>query len=268
MELTVLGCDGSWPGPGGTGSSYLLTLDGFNLVLDLGGGTLGRLQETIGIAEIGAVCVSHAHHDHYADLFPLSIARYSGRLDAPGLQVLVPTGFVERISPALMPGTEEGWSSAFDIRTLSGGDEQTLGPFSIRAFDMVHADASLGLRVSARGSVLAYTGDAGPSDVVRDLAAGADIFLAEATHVDGGEQDFHLTARQAARYASVAGVGRLVLTHIEPGIDPAVSLVQAREAFDGTILVAHLGLRVQLPQRVAPRSRLARCKPAIQGAGL
>ena len=243
MELTVLGCDGSWPGPGGTGSSYLLTADGFNLVLDLGGGTLGRLQEHIKIADIGAVCVSHAHHDHYTDLFPLSVARYCGGLGAPGLQVLVPPGFFERI-PALMPGTEEAWSNTYDMRTLSGGDEQAVGPFSIKAFAMAHADASLGFRVSADGTVLAYTGDTGPSDIVHDLAAGADIFLAEATHIDGGEVEFHLTARQAAHYASAAGVGCLVLTHIEPGVDPALSQAQAREAFEGTIVVAHPGLRV------------------------
>lgn len=243
MQLTVVGCDGSWPGPGGTGSSYLLTSDGFHLALDLGGGTLGRLQEQIGIADIGAVCVSHAHHDHYADLFPLSVARYWG-LDASAIRLLVPLGFFQRVSNTLMHGTEEAWSSAYDMLTLSGGDEHTVGPFSIRAFDMAHVAASLGFRVSADGAVLAYTGDTGPSDAVSDLAAGADIFLAEATHVDGGEQDFHLTARQAARYASEADVGCLVLTHIEPGVDPAVSLAQARDVFDGTILLAHPGLRI------------------------
>ncbi len=246
MELTVVGCDGSWPGPGGTGSSYLLTSDGFHLVLDLGGGALGRLQEHAGIADIGAVCVSHPHHDHYADLFPLSAARYWGRPAAPAIQLLIPLGFFERVSHALMPGTEEAWSRTFDMRTLSGGDVLAVGPFSIQAFDMAHVAASLGFRVSADGAVLAYTGDTGPSDVVFDLAAGADIFLAEATHVDGGEQDFHLTARQAARYASETGVGCLVLTHIEPGVDPAVSLAQAHEVFDGTILVAHPGLRIGL----------------------
>jgi len=245
MELTVLGCDGSWPGPGGTGSSYLLTSEGFHLVLDLGGGTLGRLQENIGIADIGAVCISHAHHDHYADLFPLSIARYGGGLGTPGLQLLVPPGFLERVSPTLMPGTEEAWSNAFDMRTVSGGDEHVVGPFSIQAFAMTHVDGSLGFRVSAGdGTVLAYTGDTGPSDVVYDLAAGADIFLAEATHIDGGEVYFHLTARQAAHYASAAGVGCLVLTHLEPGVDPAASLIQAREVFGGRSLVAHPGLRV------------------------
>ena len=244
MELTVLGCDGSWPGPSGTGSSYLVTANGFNLVLDLGGGTLGRLQEHIGIGDIDAVCISHAHHDHYADLFALSVARYCGGLGAPGLQLLVPPGFFERVSPALMPGTEEAWSNGFAMRTLSGGDELAVGPFSIQAFAMAHVDTSLGYRVSADGSVLAYTGDTGPSDTVFDLASGADLFLAEATHVDGGEVAFHLTARQAARYASAAGAGCLVLTHLEPGVDPTVSLTQAHEAFDGRILVAHPGLRV------------------------
>ena len=244
MELTVLGCDGSWPGPGGTGSSYLVTSAGFQLVLDLGGGALGRLQEQTRIADIGAVFVSHAHPDHYVDLFPLSIARHWGGLGAPAIPLFVPRGFFERVSPALMPGTAEAWSGAFDMRTLSGGDEHAVGPFSIQAFAMAHVDTSLGFRVAAGDTVLAYTGDTGPSDVVSDLAADADIFLAEATHLDGGERAFHLTARQAARYASEAGVGCLVLTHIEPGVDPAVSLAQAREVFDGPILVARPGLRI------------------------
>jgi ribonuclease BN (tRNA processing enzyme) len=244
VELTVLGCDGSWPGPGGTGSSYLLTSAGFHMVLDLGGGALGRLQERIEIADIGAVCISHAHHDHYADLFPLSVARYWRGLGTPGLEVLVPPGFFERVSPALMPGTEEAWSTAFDMRTLSGGEECAVGPFSIQAFAMTHVDGSLGFRISADGTVLAYTGDTGPCDAVGELAAGADIFLADATHIDGGEVGFHLTARQAATFASVAGVGCLVLTHLEPGVDPVVSEGQAREVFDGRILVAHPGLRV------------------------
>ena len=244
VELTVVGCDGSWPGPGGTGSSYLVTSAGFRLVLDLGGGALGRLQEWVGIADIGAVCVSHAHLDHYADVFPLSIARYWGGLGAAALPLLAPAGFFQRVSHALMPGTAEAWAGTFDMRTLTGGDECAVGPFSIRAFDMAHAGASLGFRVSADGTVLAYTGDTGPSDAVCDLAANADVFIAEATHVDGGEREFHLTARQAARCASEAGVGCLVLTHIELGVDFAVSLGQAREAFDGTILVARPGLRI------------------------
>ncbi len=244
MQLTVLGCDGSWPGPGGAGSSYLLSSDGFHLVLDLGGGSLGRLQEHIAIADIGAICISHAHPDHYADLFPLSVARHWGGLGEPGLPLLMPEGFFEHVSGALVPGTEEAWAGAFDMRTLSEGATHTVGPFSIEIFKMPHIHMALGFRVSADDTVLAFTGDTGPGDVVSELASGADIFLADATYVDGGERDFHLTSRQAARYAGEAGVGALILTHIQPGIDPATSLSQAQEAFDGRIHVAQPGLRV------------------------
>jgi ribonuclease BN (tRNA processing enzyme) len=244
MELTVVGCDGSWPGPGGTGSCYLVQHDGFNLVLDLGGGALGRLQEHLTIADIGAIVISHAHPDHYSDLFPLSIALRWGGRGSSGLPLFVPERFFAHVSGALMPGTREAWEQAFEMREILEADEFRVGPFSLLASKMSHTESSLGFQVSAEGSVLAYTGDTGPCDAVTGLAAGADIFLAEATHIDGGEQDFHLTSRQAAGYASAAGVGCLVLTHIEPGLDPAVSLAQAREVFNNDILVAQPGLRI------------------------
>ena len=65
-------------------------------------------------------------------------------------------------------------------------------------------------------------------------------------YVDGDELEFHLTARQAAAYAAEAGVDRLVLTHLEPGVDPATSLAQAREVFEGEITVASPGLRFDI----------------------
>ena len=40
-----------------------------------------------------------------------------------------------------MLGTEEAWSGAFDMQTVSGGDTHAAGPFSIETFDMVHAGA-------------------------------------------------------------------------------------------------------------------------------
>ncbi|MBA2323945.1 MAG: MBL fold metallo-hydrolase, partial [Pseudonocardiales bacterium] len=44
MELTVLGCSGSGPGPDSPSSGYLVRAGGHTLALDLGNGTLGALQ--------------------------------------------------------------------------------------------------------------------------------------------------------------------------------------------------------------------------------
>jgi ribonuclease BN (tRNA processing enzyme) len=45
-------------------------------------------------------------------------------------------------------------------------------------------------------------------------------------------------AREAGRLASEAGVGRLVLTHIWPTIDPEESVREAAEEFDGPVEAA------------------------------
>jgi ribonuclease BN (tRNA processing enzyme) len=243
MELTVVGCDGSWPGPGGTGSCYLVQHDGFDLVLDLGGGALGRLQEHIAISDIGAIAISHPHPDHYTDLLQLSIALHWGAHGSTAVPLFVPEGFFAHISGALIPGTREAWEEAFEMREVLDRDEFNVGPFSVLASGTPHTDSSVGFRISAGGRALAYTGDTGPGETAVELARGADLLLSEATHVDGDELDFHLTARQAAAYATEAGVDRLVLTHLEPGVDPVRSLAEAREAFAGEITVASPGLR-------------------------
>ncbi len=64
------------------------------------------------------------------------------------------------------------------------------------------------------------------------MARDADVLLAEASYQDDSTLlPFHLSARQAAEHARAAGVGRLLLTHILPTLDPAVSLAEARSVF-------------------------------------
>src|SRR5690242_7683504 len=74
MKLTVLGCSGSVPGPDSAASSYLVTAEGFHLVLDLGSGALGSLQRHIAVPQIGAIGLSHLHPDHCMDLTGLYVA--------------------------------------------------------------------------------------------------------------------------------------------------------------------------------------------------
>ena len=54
------------------------------------------------------------------------------------------------------------------------------------------------------------------------------------------------SASDAARQATAAGVGRLVLTHLLPGTDPAASRNVAAAAFTGPIDVATSGLIVEI----------------------
>jgi ribonuclease Z len=60
----------------------------------------------------------------------------------------------------------------------------------------------------------------------------------------------HLTAAQAARVATESGVRRLVLTHFSQRYDdPARFAAEAREYFDGDLVVAEDLMRVPVPAR-------------------
>jgi ribonuclease BN (tRNA processing enzyme) len=101
----------------------------------------------------------------------------------------------------------------------------------------------------AGGRTLMYTGDTGPSTAIAELAAGADLMLAEATHLDEVPEDIreHLSdAGQAGVYARDAQVGRLVLTHLWPGSDPVLAQERAARAYSGPISVAVPELTVDL----------------------
>lgn len=247
MELIVLGCDGSWPGPGGATSSYLIRHDGFDLWMDAGFGTIGRLQEHVALTDLDAVLVSHGHRDHVVDLYALFASRRFGRSEAQELPVYALPGVKESMAPLISSRSGDAWEETFDWRQLEPGASLRIGPFDIACFGMQHFGPALGFRISAGDSVLAYTGDTGPCDAVDELAKEAAVFLAEATWQDDEKvHDKHLTAREAGSFAARGGVDLLVLTHLEPGHDPEVSEAQAREVFDGEIVLAVPGMRLEV----------------------
>ncbi|HXF74243.1 MAG TPA: MBL fold metallo-hydrolase [Actinomycetota bacterium] len=248
MELIALGVGGSWSSRGGGTSGYLLRAEGFNLVVDLGSGTLGRLQQVVPVSEVHAVIVSHAHPDHFVDLYPLFYARFYGELGEAGLPLHAPTGLFDLAAALVSRESREGMAVAFDVQAFSPGERFEVGPFRVRSAQMEHLGIpAAGFRLEADGAVLAYSGDTGPTPALVRLAADADVLLSEATWQEGDDlKPFHLSARQAGAHARQAGAGRLVLTHIWPTHDPERSREEAAEAFDGPIDVAVEGMRLEI----------------------
>ena len=79
------------------------------------------------------------------------------------------------------------------------------------------------------------------------LAAGSDVLLCEATSQGEPGPDrhpYHLFAVEAAALARDAGAPSLLLTHLAPGLDPRVSVREAKERFDGDVAWAAPGLEV------------------------
>lgn len=246
MKLTVLGGAGAWPPAGGACSGYLIEHDGFRLFVDPGYATLPRLLEIAPAESIDAVLVSHGHPDHVADLNPLLRARSMS--DHPPSR-LPAYALPDALRPVLTLDQVESLHDAIDIREFHAGETFEIGPFAIESRSLPHFVPNAGLRIGANGLSITYTGDAGPSDDLVELAGGTDLLLAEATYVEFVPADSAASlncAAEVGRQASRAAVARLVLTHLWPGTDPEASRSAASRAFGQSIDVAAGGLVVDL----------------------
>jgi ribonuclease BN (tRNA processing enzyme) len=247
MKLTVLGGSGVWPPAGGACSGYLIEEAGFRLLIDPGYATLPRLLEYIPADAVDAVIVSHGHPDHIADINPLLRARALRDDPARPLPLYAPVGALRAVLALDRPGMLDG---AFDLRDVAGGDTLAIGPFEVVTRSLPHFLPNLGLRIGADGRSITYTGDAGPSGDLVELATGTDVLLAEATFVDQVPADnagYLSSALDAAEQAHRAVARRLLLTHLSPGTDPDASVAAARTAFAERIDVATAGVVVELP---------------------
>ncbi len=239
MRLTVVGCSGSFPGPDSPASCYLLEADGFALVVDLGNGSLGALQRHIDIFAVYAVLLSHLHPDHCLDMCSYYVARVycpDGRL--PSIPVYGPRGTADRLADAYGSGRNPGLTDAFEFRTWADGASYDIGPFEVTVARVNHPGLAYAVRVAHAGSALVYSGDTGASDALLHLARDADVFLCEAGFHEGrddGVEGVHLTGRGAGEHARLAGVRRLLLTHIAPWNDPQRTLEEARSAYGGPV---------------------------------
>ena len=248
MEVTILGSQGTWPGPGGQTCGYLVTHEDFHLWVDAGTGTFARLQEHVDVGDVGGMLISHGHPDHFVDIIPAFYARHYGRLGQPGLPFWSPDGFTDLAALLVSENGRNVMAEAYSFRVAEHGADFEIGPFRVTPFEMLHVGVkALGYRVEAGGVALAYTGDTGPCDEVVALARDADLFLAEATYQDSSNlMPFHLSARQAGEIAQQANARRLVLTHLTPDLDPVISLREAADAFGGVVDLAITGMVLEV----------------------
>lgn len=251
VQLTILGCSGSLPGPNAPSSGYLLEAEGFALVVDFGNGVLAALQALRDPFDVDALLLSHLHPDHCADISALTVLRRyhptpprDPRLHR--LPVYAPTEASSRLAAAYAPSAQERLETdlgdVFDFHALRPGTVR-IGPFTVTSAHVAHPCEAFGFRVTHEGRALVYTGDSGTCPALDTLAEEADLLLAEAswTHADDRPDDLHLSGREAGELAQRGRVGRLLVTHVPPWTDRTAVLAEAKAAFDGDVELAEPG---------------------------
>jgi ribonuclease BN (tRNA processing enzyme) len=239
LTVTVLGCDGSFPSPGGACSGYLVTCDDTRLWLDAGTGTLANLQRHVSIEEVDAVVLTHEHPDHWTDVehFAVACRWYLGRT---GIPVYSPPGLA-----ALSRGGSAG--AALDWHTSADGDKVTIGAMELTFSQTDHPVTTLAVRIDGGGRSLGYSADSGPAWGLPSLGSGLHLALCEATFLSDKEGTLqHLSARQAGATARAASVERLVITHLSPPVDREAARAEATESFGAAVSVAAIGDRYRV----------------------
>lgn len=232
LDLTVLGCSGSYPGPDSACSGYLVRGAGTTVWVDAGSGTLANLQRHVGLGDVDAVVLSHAHPDHWSDLEGYRVA-CAFAIEREGVPVYAPDGLAERLSSGPEP-----W---FDWRVVADGDTVDVGGMTVRFSRTDHPPETLAMRIEGDGRVLGYTADTGAAWSLEALGPGIDLALCEATYLADKEGSSpHLSARQAGATAAAAGAARLLLTHLWPGVDAGSSRDEAARAYGGPVEVARM----------------------------
>ncbi|WNM25223.1 MBL fold metallo-hydrolase [Demequina capsici] len=255
MRLTVVGCSGSLPGPASPASCYLLQADDadgrtWSIVLDLGSGSVGALQRYVDPRDVDAIAISHTHADHCADLAVLDVLlKYHP--DGPiALPVHGPFGLATRI--AELRGADDH-SEALPAYAWQPGAPVSIGPMTVTCAAVEHPVPAYGLRIegpSEQGgtAVLAYSGDCDVCPGLGEVAADADVLLCEASFLESEDapRGLHLTGARAGQVAQVAGVGRLLLTHVPPWTEPYEVVAEAAAEYAGPLDAVHAGMRVSL----------------------
>jgi ribonuclease BN (tRNA processing enzyme) len=239
LSVTVLGCDGSFPGPGGACSGYLVRADKTNLWVDAGSGTMSNLQRHIRLEDIDAVVITHQHPDHWSDLEGLAIA-FKWALDLPGPRVYAP----ESIRDLMRVG------SATDVFRWNEIDERSVvsvGDLKISFSRTDHSVPTFAVRIEYLGRNLGYSADTGPAWRLSALGSDLHLALCEASFLADKEGTVqHMSARQAGASALEAGARRLVITHLIPGTDRDAARSEAEDSFGGSVDVARAGDRYEV----------------------
>ena len=276
-KLTFWGVRGStptvdpatWRFGGNTPCVDLVTPDGTQFILDCGTGMrmLGNRWANGDSPRPTAshIFVTHYHWDHIQGLpffLPLYVEKnefqfYSFRSKFLGRDSLRQV-FETQMALPYFPVDFSAMSARRKFRELDGGDTFRVGENKITARWLNHPQGCLGFRIETPGGTVVYATDNEPGDPaldksLRELAAGADIFINDAqfspqqlatTRKGWG----HSTWKEGVKIAREVDAKTLVLFHHDPdSSDRQLDEVlrQAREELD-SVFAASEGMVITL----------------------
>ena len=237
---------GPWP------TSTLLELGDRRIVVDCGlGVTRGLTDAGLSLKGLDIVFVTHLHSDHVLELGPLIHTAWTAGLSTP-VRVYGPAGlnrywqgFVQSLEFDIETRIDdEGRPDLRDmVQVVEFGEGDVMADAGLRvtALRVDHPPVTecFALRFEHAGTSVVFSADTAFFLPLAEFSRGADVLVHEAMLEEGVERlvqrtgngsrlrqhlmASHSLAEEAGAIATQAGVGRLVLNHLIPADDDAVT---------------------------------------------
>jgi ribonuclease BN (tRNA processing enzyme) len=249
MELFLLGTGTAIPVKLHSPAGLLVVAGGQPILLDIGPGTLGRLNQAgFAPSQLDHLLLTHFHPDHTLDLASLlQVFNYTpGAERTRPFSITAPLGiedFYRRLLELYPDLSPLNYELKFNP-IFRGGF--SIGQIQVQTVPTGHTPESIAYRLYDGEHSMVYSGDASPRGELARLAAGADLLVCECSFPSGWETEDHLNADTAGALAKQAGVKSLVLTHTYPPAQVVDLVAQVRRHFDGKVQLAVDGLHLSL----------------------
>ena len=242
FELTVLGAGPAWSDrPGSSGASYLVRAGDTAILLDLGQGSFPRLVNGIEPSSLDAVLISHLHPDHFIDLIPLRHFLAYQMRPPRSVRVVAPADLAGRLDAL---HDEPGFTATALVCEPYPPNPFSIGELTVEARRITHTADSYAVRLGlADQPGLVYSSDCGVAGDLAPLIRPGDTLLVEVSFgvgpVPAGSG--HLDAPAIATLVSATHPGRVLLTHLQMGLDQAAPVRIVAAALGGPVFLVEPG---------------------------
>ena len=241
IQLQFLGCGDAFGSGGRFEPCFHLQSGKDSLLIDCGATSLLAMRRAgVDPSDIGWVLISHLHGDHFGGLPSLILDGQFKKRTRP-LVIAGPVGTRQRVTTvmeALFPGSSQV-HRRFPVEYLELTERLglPLGPYTVTPFVVQHPSVApaYAFWVKMDGKVLAYSGDTEWTDVLIEVARGADLFVCEAYFFEKRVPN-HLSYKTLLDHRAGLECRKILMTHM--GTDLLAQLGEAEiEAAEDNLVV-------------------------------
>ena len=243
MILKIIGSGTCVPSLVRSAPSNYIKIADKQILVDCGTGTLLQLAKAkLDYKNIDAVCISHYHTDHIADLIALVQAlNWTPGFDRKkDLTLIGPKGFKNFFESKLKPILSNPRPNTYTIIIKEIDNSLTFKGFSVSSYKTNHNEDSIAYKFTEKNKTLVISGDTDYDEGLIKFARNSDVLVLECSYPNNEKVKGHLVSKECGEIAKKADVNKLILTHLYPPSPEKIRLNETKKFFKNTILAKDL----------------------------